>query len=106
YRLDTRRPVEMHCRGYYASFASADPQRNPIGIVTISVDCVGRALGGSRLRLAGKPSRTAPNIIRQSDFICHGVVITSISARLRLRSSNAAFKEPNGNFRVCFSRLK
>ena len=55
--------------------------------------------------LAGKPSRTAPNIIRQSDFICHGVVITSTSARPKPRSSNAAFRERNGNFRVCFSRL-
>src|SRR6476659_7101752 len=71
----------------------------------MSVDWVGLALGGTRLRLAGNPSRTAANIIRHSDRMCHGVVITSMPARLKPRSSKAAFSEWKGNFLVCFSRL-
>ena len=54
---------------------------------------------------AGNPSATAQNMLRRSDFISQGVVMTSISPTPRPWPSNAAFSERNGNFRVCFSRL-
>ena len=51
------------------------------------------------LRLAGSPSAAPQNKLRRSDFISHGVVMTSISPTPRPWPSNAAVSERNGNFR-------